>query len=252
MSEMGQDFLSSAGFCAHGNASESCETCKEVKRAGLQAIRMLEKKIPDLTPEQRKEAIYLFLEALKNAAQTRGGVFHENVNEAYGAFPGQTLYLRREDPAKVFGALEGKDIPLVFDRAVNPGGEGYANCVEWEHTKGTRGLENTFLEGMSHLGGVVTVVGFEQGDGLSIQNVPSHFKKLMGVDRGLVRCARGSIQPKDIRMIVTGVPAAFFPPEHLTPREQELIEKRQSKGDAGPAQRIFRGITFEQPEISVK
>lgn len=153
------------------------------------------------------------------------------------------MLVRRENPEKLIESLtKQKNLAVSFDSKVS---ESYANCAEWNYEYGSRGLENAFLEGYGELGGLVMVAGFKPGPDLKVEEIPGNYKLFYGLDRRLVRSAKGLIHPKEIKFVVLRFPSAFFPKEQMTEKELDRFETEEEKSAVERKTfYIFRGFGF--------
>lgn len=228
-----------SGLCPHGNYPSTCLQCQAAgaaKAAKTLDDLMAELSETKMTPDQRRELIKATWAALKEAFVRAGGEFHEKVDEVYRALKGQELLIRREDPKRIADAVTKKeDIALKHDPAL---GERYANVSLWSASKDDSGLTNAFNEGHGTVGGMVTVMGFDQGS-LSVEKVPG-LAEIGTAKRHNVRSAVGEIHPGDIRFVIVGIPGSLFPSEELTDLETERLEENKAAG----AKRVLRGFLF--------
>lgn len=203
----------------------------------MNIIREFEKK-PNL--EEQKILVKGFLDGLINIMANVGGIYHQDVNEIYSQFRNEKLLVRREDPRKVVSFLSNKqDLPITFDKNV---GEQYANCAEWSYEEGVEGLRNAFIEGHTHLGGLVTVLGFKKGKDLTISDIPEYNKEWFGLNRRLVRSAEGIVHQQDIQFITIRIPITLVSEHMLTADEQEKFQADDVAHRK--SNYIFRGFTF--------
>ncbi len=195
-----------------------------------------------MDPQQRKEIVKMVFDALKDEFVSLGASYEVDIDTLYRSLPDGSFIVRREDPERVIRAVaQHTDLSIGLDPTLAHHGA-YANSVEWSRRDGSRGLDTAFLEGVSHLGGIVTVVGSVPGADLEVRSVtPERTPSARGTDRRLVRSVSGRIHPEDIRFVVLRIPSQFFPEDELTDAEQEALDEAE---EAAPRRPIFRGFRF--------
>lgn len=195
----------------------------------------------DREASETKKTAHAVLEALHHA----GGVVYQDVAEMYPLVH-EKILVRREDVGKVMeSALEGAPIEITA-RGLRP------NVAWWELSHGSDGLKNAFLEGHTHMNGVVSVVGFEPGESLVVtdqKDIPDEPDAFVGangsvLDRHFVASAHGTTPHENIRFVVFRFPYEHFPEEELTDDEVEGGEKNLH----GDARYVFRGVYFPKKE----
>lgn len=186
---------------------------------------------------ETEKTAYAVLEALRHT----NGVVYQDVAEMYPLVH-EKILVRREDVSKVMeSTLEGAPIEL-HARGLRP------NVAWWELSHGSDGLKNAFLEGHTHMNGVVSVLGFEQGEALTVtdqKDIPDEPGAFVGadgsiLDRHFVASADGTIPHERVRFAVFRFPYEHFPEEELTDEEVEGGEKNPH----GTARYVFRGVYF--------
>lgn len=219
-----------------------------LKLAELKKIagELEQKNIP---PEKQREQIAAAIEIMKEIFSAGGGEYFEDVNGLYKTLKGQQMLVRRENPLDLTSAItEQKNLDLSFDTKVK---HKYANCAEWNYEQGTDGLNNAFLEGFSHLGGIVTIVGFDKGD-LKVEDIAAEHQQLYNLNRRTVKSAEGSVPVKNIKFIVMAAPISLYPENDLTGQEEEMLDEMKQLEEGGKkeaakragARRVFRGFRF--------
>lgn len=196
-----------------------------------------------LTKEQRRELYAVAYNRLRDVMLAAGGEYYEDVNEAYRKLRGDYV-VRREEPTRLLEAVaDGRSLPIVFDPKV---GHKYANAAVWRRELGTRGIESTFLEGLTSLGGIVVVTGF-LGKHLKVEELPKEYRQIHAYDRSLVRSIEGEMAPEEVRFIIAAMPAGFAPQELLTGDERHHLEEDELENKKNPGDwRIFRTFLFPQ------
>lgn len=172
----------------------------------------------------------------KNLELKFGTSAESNMNQFYNNLRGNFI-VRREYPLRLLESLlHNQDIQMNFD---SENEKPYANSVEWSSSEGSRGLENTFMEGFSHLNGLVLVAGYRKGKDMKIEHLKDsqdafydHEKGY--IDRTLVRSLSGTIHPNDVAFVVARIPTKFVEEQDLTESEEERDAKF-----------IFRGFNLE-------
>jgi hypothetical protein len=132
------------------------------------------------------------------------------------------------------------NIPITIDF---PDEKRYSNAVLWNPTLGSRGLENTYMEGYGQFNSIVSIIGFRAGKDMNIENLPDASQKFAGLDRRYVRSIQGSIDPEDILFTSVRVPIFAFPEADMTDEELERKDAYFENRNAGPAF-IHRGFLF--------
>lgn len=168
---------------------------------------------------------------------------YSDMNKLYDVLKGEEMIVRRDAPDRIMQAIED-NTPLHIEF---PPGERYTNAVLWSSNKGTRGLENAYLEGHGTANGVVTVMGVRREGVPDIIELPDSKRELAGLDRTLVRSVRGAIDPKDILFVTLRIPADAFPKNEMTGAELEKYEETaeaKASGERATPLFIHRGYLF--------
>ncbi len=203
----------------------------------------------EMTSDERKALVADTLDEMKKIFLEAGAKYHLDVNDVYNAFGQDSLIVRRENPSRLMEAIQSnKGIELEFDPEVNQGKK-YANCVEWNRSYGSRGLENAAEEGYGGMGGIMMITAFDRGN-LTITDIPKDAKVFDNIRRDLVRSAEGTIKPETLRFVAVGVPKKLFPEDQMTPEEEERWDEYiEDKGEkCAEAIRVFRGYVFPRQE----
>lgn len=195
----------------------------------------------DREASETKKTAHAVLEAIRHA----GGVVYQDVAEMYPLVH-EKILVRREDVGKVMeSALEGSPLEINA-RGLRP------NVAWWELSHGSDGLKNAFLEGHTHMNGVVSVMGFDPSESLIVtdqKDIPDEPGAFVGadgsiLDRHFVASAHGTTPNENIRFVVFRFPYEHFPEEELTDDEVEGGEKNLH----GDARYVFRGVYFPKEE----
>jgi len=195
----------------------------------------------DREVSETEKTAHAVLEALRHT----GGVVYQDVGELYPMVH-EKILVRREDVGKVMESVLDR-VPLEINaRGLRP------NVAWWDLAQGSEGLKNAFLEGHTHMNGVVSVMGFEPGDSLAVtdqKDIPDEPGAFVGadgsvLDRHLVASAHGTIPHEHIRFTVFRFPYDHFPEDELTDDEIPGGEKNQH----GELKYIFRGVYFPKEE----
>lgn len=195
----------------------------------------------DFSEEERKVFAGHFLDALHSTQ----GAYHENVGDLYQEVSGP-LVVRREDPVKALELLLAhKPIDIFYHkefRSDEKADEGtYYNAAMWNGPGSKVGLENAFIEGFSHLGGIVTVLGFEP-EGLIFR--PTEHTEMIRQTTTLNYTnnvsIEGEVDVDKVRFLVVRIPARYMPEDRLT--EEEIDRKEE-----GELRFVFRGVSMKKP-----
>lgn len=178
-------------------------------------------------------------EVVLEAMRATNGVFFDDIGSMYPLIDGRVLVRRENVETVMHNLLEKENI------VINPKGL-YPNVAWWDIAHGSEGLKNAFLEGRAHLNGVVSVVGFEPSDALSVvdqKDIPDESGVFHGpdgteLDRRFVASAHGTVAPNDIRFAIFRFPYQHFPESKMTDAEVEGGDKNPH----GKLQYIFRGV----------
>ncbi len=193
----------------------------------------------------KRERVKSFYASMIRSFEERGGRVHTRINAIDDAVPSGEVIVRREHPLKVLRAFTGGET-----LAIHPDeGQAYANAVEWNPSKGSRGLANAFTEGFGEYEGLVTVIGFRKSTDINISYPRGLAFYQPGLDRDLVRCVQGTVSVNDVRFVIFRVPMDRFPFEDMTFDEREKYEDWVESGHAIQKPLfIFRAVTFPYAE----
>ncbi|MBP6924021.1 MAG: hypothetical protein KBC62_00255 [Candidatus Pacebacteria bacterium] len=145
---------------------------------------------------------------------------YTNPAEAYKELEGNRFIVRREDPRKVLQLLNNESYEIAFE------GTRYSNCAEWNpHTDGSRGIANAYLEGMTNLNNVVTIIGFETTPQDDIEQLADATVNFHGLERDKVRSFKGTINPDAIQFVSLRVPGHFLSENELTDDEVSRVDE---------------------------
>lgn len=195
----------------------------------------------DFSEEERKMFAGHFLDAIHSTP----GTYHENVGDLYQEISGP-LVVRREDPVKALELLLAhKPLDIFYRkefRSDEKAVEGtYYNAAMWNGPGSKVGLENAFIEGFSHLGGIVTVLGFEP-EGLTFR--PTEHTEMIRQTTTLNYTnnvsIEGEVEVGKVRFLVVRIPARYMPDDRLTDEELESKEE-------GELRFVFRGVSMKKP-----
>ena len=191
----------------------------------------------------------LFVTHLIDALQQVDGVYYEHVDDLYHEIRGRVI-VRRENPEKAFRAIiEHRPIDIHYRKTFGEDTQEtatYYNAAYWNGYGSSVGLQNAFTEGFSHLHGIVTVVGFAQGEHLE-RHIPEQNDN--ATHGGTLEYSNnlsleGSIDYEDIAFLVVRIPAQYMSKENMTDEERELFE-----GDELPTA-VFRGVLMKKNDAS--
>jgi hypothetical protein len=151
--------------------------------------------------------------------------------------------VRRENPERALHAvLDNSPIPLSFKEnfgSETEGSDPYFNATSWMGFGDVPGLRNPFVEGFSHVEGVVTVLGFTPGEDM-LFHAPERVPEKM-TDSTIAHekdvSVSGTIEPEHIQFIVVRIPAKYIHEDELSDAEYDLY-------DQGKLPFIFRGVLF--------
>lgn len=172
------------------------------------------------------------IETLKQSNAAETFTFFRDLLEAHGfeeyRFPSKAyseignapLIVRREDPRNILTLLEHERYEVDF-----PENERYSNCVEWRPTDGSRGIQNTYLEGFTALNSVVAVIGFSKHSEDDLQQLPDATQNFYGLERGSVRSFKGSVEKDRVAFISLRIPGHLLPERELTEDELYLVDE---------------------------
>lgn len=195
--------------------------------------------------EDREKQKSPFFELARKAFLDAGAEEYLSLQEMYRRCPSD-LIVRREKPEQILSVIQNeKSFELRPDNKLAK----YANAVLWSPSDGPRGLENAFLEGISHKDGVVTVFGFEPQEDATIDYVPDATGGVLNVDRSLVRSVSATVTPESVRFIVLRIPIQQYSEKEMTDLELERLDRYERSISAKPnPQYICRGYFFPGKE----
>jgi len=186
----------------------------------------IEQRHSALAGQERRTFYEHVIDALKRVPD---GTYCEDVSDIYNGISGDVI-LRREHPVKVFDAIFN-NTPLRVHSD-----EGALNATHIHGAKDVSSLHNPFIEGFSHVEGVVTVLGFIQGDELrkvEANRLNEHMKeKSVVTDRDI--SIDGLVRPSELVFVIVRLPSQYVPDGELSPAEEEAKEE-------GKLQYVFRG-----------
>lgn len=202
----------------------------------------------ELTRLSRQERDHVIAETARQVLETfrsTDAVEYKEIKDMYIALKGMDILVRRESPERISEMIQtNHSFNIDF-----PEGQRYSNAVMWNSNLGSRGLENTYLEGYGQLNGIVTVFGFAPNDSMSIERLPDATQHFAGLDRTFVRSIQGAVHPEDVIFISVRIPIHVLPDEELTERELEARdtynEKRDNRGHTIPTF-VHRGFLFSK------
>lgn len=191
--------------------------------------------------ERTTETAEMVLETFEHLSEFEE---YSDITAMYKALPAEELVVRREDPQVLLDAMTNNH-PLEISFV---GGVPYANSVAWNpHLDGSRGLNNAFLEGYSHLERIVTVFGFTKPDGFYFEKHPESKQQFASIDRSHVRTASGYVPNENIEFITVRFPIAAFPEARMTEIEKDsLWEYENDSSEIRKPVFIYRGFMQKQ------
>ena len=204
----------------------------------LKELREYSEADRDFSEEEKHIFANHFLSALRSVP----GTYYEDVGELYWAAEGP-LVVRREDPIKALELLvEQKPIDIYYRKQFGSDSKAeegvYYNAAKWNGAGSKVGLENAFMEGFSHLEGIVTVLGFMPG-GLTFHN-SSHsddIRRTLSLNFSNNLSIEGEIKHEQLRFVVVRIPASYVSDDQLT--EEELDRKEEKN-----LRFVFRGVSL--------
>ena len=225
-----------------GDADVNPDEKKDVKKV-LEDFEHVLKDDEPTTDVEREIFVHHVMETLRGM----DGEYHENVTDIYNKIKERVL-IRREHPKNVFKSLlEDKDIPLFFNESFDSEEEGdtsYYNATQWDGA-GDDSLKNPFVEGHSHFGNVVTMIGFDKGDDIVEHKIEGpHNPTEDGIHYDKNVSLSGNIHPDDIKFLITRIPTRTLKEEDLTEKELERMEE-------GEVTHVFRGVYFDNKKEEV-
>ncbi len=190
----------------------------------------------------------VFAKHFLDALHTAPGTYYENVGDLYHAASGP-LVVRREDPIKALELLlEHKPIDVFYRKQFGSESKAedgtYYNAATWNGVGSKVGLENAFIEGFSHLGGIVTVLGFEP-DNLTFHDTghSEDIRRLSSLNFNNNVSIEGEIEHEQLRFAVVRIPARFISDDQLT-------EDERDRKDDGKLNFVFRGVSLVKKPIN--
>ncbi len=192
----------------------------------------------DFTEAERHQFASRFIDALHAVP----GTYYDNVGELYREAT-SPLVVRREDPIKALELLlTQKPIDIYYHKEFHSDekaeGETYYNAAMWNGAGSKVGLENAFVEGFSHLDGIVTVLGFEPGEIIFHSTTSTEqIRQTTTLNYSNNVSIEGSISPEQLRFAVVRIPARYLSDEQLTLDEQDRKEE-------GKLMFVFRGVSL--------
>lgn len=200
------------------------EKISETKRGGKIPSEILH---PEMSPEEFNITAETY-QFLNDLLEVNGYAKFNNVTEAYQSINSDHLIVRREDPRKIMSLFSDGSYEIGFENAR------YSNCVEWNpHADGAKGIANAYLEGMTNLNNVVTIIGFNEGDDFDVVKLEDAQSNFYGLDREAVRSIKGKVTESDVAFISLRIPGHLLPPEDLTDEELDTIDEYLDKKSAG-------------------
>lgn len=177
---------------------------------------------------------------LKELLQSEGFTMHKEMNDTIRALGNRTLVVRREDPRKILELLSKGSYEVGFEN------ERYSNCAEWNpQVDNIRGITNAYMEGMTNLNNVVTLIGFEKTSEQDIEKLGDATENFYGLERGNVRSFQGQISVDGVDMINLRVPGHLMSESELSEEEigkiDEYLEAKESDEEANPVM-IYRSF----------
>lgn len=198
----------------------------------------------EFSDEERSIFAKHFLDALHSSP----GTYYEDVSDLYHAASGP-LVVRREDPIKALELLlKHKPIDVYYRKEFGDDtkaeNETYYNAATWNGVGSKVGLENAFIEGFSHLGGIVTVLGFEPSN-LIFHNTDhsEDIRRSTTLNFSNNVSIEGEIEHEQLRFAVVRVPARFLSDDQLTEEERE-------RKDDDNLHFVFRGVSLMKKPIN--
>ncbi len=177
----------------------------------------------------------------EDVLKSKGFVEFESMTDAYKKIDDKTLVVRREDPRKVLQLLgEPGHYEVGFES------DRYSNCVEWNpYTDGSRGIHNAYMEGMTNLNSVVTVIGFNRQPDQDIVKLPDASINFHGLERDKVRSFKGTITLENVAVINLRIPGHLLSEAKLTIEELDRVDEYISHKEKGlPANPVMVHRSF--------
>jgi hypothetical protein len=187
-----------------------------------------------VTQEERSELVTRVLDALK---QVPVGMYCSDINDVYRNIH-EPVLVRREDPEAALEAV------LNHETVTIPFRDARLNATEWDG-EDPRSLRNPFIEGFSHVEGLVTVLGFTKGQDL-VKNQANRLaddmkEPTIAPERDV--SISGTIHSEDLRFLAVRIPTALVPPEEFTEQERESMEENVPRY-------VFRGVLLNGSDSS--
>jgi hypothetical protein len=187
-----------------------------------------------VTQEERSELVTRVLDALKHVP---GGVYCSDINDVYRNIQ-EPVLVRREDPEVALEAI------LNHEAVTIPFKDAQLNATEWDGDD-PRSLRNPFIEGFSHVEGLVTVLGFTKGHDL-VKNQANRLaddmkESTIAPERDV--SISGTIHVEDMRFLAVRVPTALVPPGEFTQQERDGMEDHVPRY-------VFRGVLLNGSDTS--
>ncbi len=219
--------------------SERIEQTGPIRKTGLTPGLPYDK-LAELPEHEKLKTIEVSALEIINTLKRSGATEFTDVRKMYAALGNTNLIVRREAPERIVESIE-LDLPIQI---TFPDGERYSNAVEWQPNLGSQGLNNAYLEGYSHLNGVVTVFGFKTDNQVDVQSLPDASQRFAGLPREYVRSVKGTVHKDAIVFVSVRIPFLSFPSSQMTPEELDLLELIQS-GEEKKPQFIHRGYLMQ-------
>jgi len=215
------------------------EKTKELSNSRVQLEKSIDelKNIKGKSSKEWRSSMSSFFSSLKEEFEDAGGQYYSDVEEFYEDIKKnrKQLIARRHNPEDIIEKkLDGKPLNVVCDKKTT-------NCVVWDPEEGAKAPLDAFAKGMSHLGGVATVVGFEEGKFLKIVK-----SKTTGYsdNENLERKVEGYVPLKNTPVIFR-FPIRYFPEDKMTDEEQDRLDDVIS-GEEKIKIHIFRAFDFKK------
>lgn len=196
-------------------------------------IRALKKAEMRVTNESRSSFVEHVLGALK---QVPDGAYCEDINDVYRNIH-EPVLVRREDPeAALHAVLHRAHLSIPYK-------ESHLNATEWDGADATS-LRNPFVEGFSHVEGLVTVLGFVTGPDLVHHKAPHLADDMKDASIAPEHdvAVSGTVHTEELRFLAVRIPAVLVPEHELTSRERDAREEEN------PPRYIFRGVLLNGGE----
>lgn len=174
---------------------------------------------PSMSPEEFNITAETY-QFLSDLFEVHGYKKYENVTDGYHALGQDSFIVRREDPRKVMALFSDGEYEIGFEDAR------YSNCAEWKpQLHGARGIMNAYLEGMTNLNKVVTVVGFYKNENFDLVKLDDAQANFYGLERELVRSIKGIVTEEDVAFISLRIPGHLMDATELTDDEQDAVDE---------------------------